>query len=85
MGHADLQAYQNVLNIRIQAPFAYRVKNLMRIEDIRDQKVVEERILENDRVRESFIQTFYEVNCDATGIKISTLNILALWMILKLD
>ncbi len=66
-GFAILRDYLNVLNVRIQAPFAYRAKNIMQIENITDPKIAAERVADNDHVRERFIQTFYNVECDSAG------------------
>jgi len=66
-GFAILREYTNVLNIRIQAPFPTRVQRIMDIEQISDYSVAEERIKENDKVRNGFIQAFYGVKWDTTN------------------
>ncbi len=64
-GFAILQDYVNVINVRIQAPLAERVQRLMVTENLNDYRAAEERIKENDRVRNTFIETFYHVKWDA--------------------
>lgn len=64
-GFAILQDYRNVINVRIQAPLPERVQHLMTSEGISSYQAAEERVKENDRVRNTFIETFYHVKWDA--------------------
>jgi len=59
-GFVVLKQYSNVLNIRIKAPYISRVKNIMKKENISDRNKAEQIIKNQDQIRESFLQYFYE-------------------------
>jgi len=63
-GFAVLQGYSNVLNILIKAPFAVRVSHVMKAMEISSQKEAEKLVEQNDRVRKSFLQTYYGIKLD---------------------
>lgn len=65
-GFAVLREYHNVINVLIRAPFEQRVRNAMVSEGIGDLVIAENTVRQNDRVRESFLQTFYDVPADST-------------------
>lgn len=66
-GYVILRYYSNVLNVRIQAPFDDRVRRVMEIEQIKDVWTAEERVKENDRIRNGFIQNYYSVKWDSAN------------------
>ena len=61
-GFVVLKDYQNVLNVLLRAPFEYRVRNAMQTEQINDILEAEKAVRQNDEVRQSFLQTFYNVD-----------------------
>lgn len=61
---AVLKHSQDILHVRIQAPFALRVKRVMEKEHIADQAEVETLIKESDRVRAGFIRDWYGIEWD---------------------
>ena len=61
-GFAVLGKYADVLNVRVQAPFADRVKRVMEREGLTDQPAAEERIREEDNVHRKYVRRFY--NCE---------------------
>ena len=65
-GFVLLRHYPNVLNIRIQAPFTYRVQHIMKKEAIHDTAEAEDFVRERDQIRRSFLQTFYDVKWEDT-------------------
>ena len=67
-GFVLLHPYPNVLNIRIQAPFAYRVQQIKKMETIHDDDEAEAFIRERDQIRRGFLQTFYDVKWEETTL-----------------
>ena len=63
-GFVLLHDYDNVLNIRIQAPFEDRVQHIMKRESIHYVADAEKYVKERDQIRKSFLQTFYDGNWD---------------------
>lgn len=63
-GFSALDEYADVLHVRIQAPFALRVKRIQDREQIADYEAAEKRVAENDKARHTFIQAFYQVDWD---------------------
>ncbi len=59
-GFVVLHQYSNVLNIRIKAPYASRVNDIMIKENITDRSRAEQLVKNQDQIRESFLQYFYE-------------------------
>lgn len=64
---AVLAGFADVLNIRIQAPLTYRVKRVMEKQAITDPVEAEAVVKESDRVRSSFIHSWYGVDWDTTS------------------
>jgi cytidylate kinase len=58
---AVLGGFADVLNVRVQAPFAVRVQRLMEKEKIADIDPASALLKERDRVRAVFIKSFFEV------------------------
>ncbi|HUX42502.1 MAG TPA: cytidylate kinase-like family protein [Rectinemataceae bacterium] len=54
-----------VLNVRLHAPFAWRVTRVMQEEGITDQARAEAIVREGDKVRASFISAFYGLRWDS--------------------
>ena len=65
-GYAVLQDYADVLNVRIQAPMAFRVKTVMTEQKIFDAAKAEALVKENDRVRDTFLQSWYGLKWDVS-------------------
>lgn len=59
-----LGGYANVLNVRLQAPFATRVQRVMASRNLTDRAKAEKIVKESDQVRLSFIQSWYGVRWD---------------------
>lgn len=64
-GFVILHKYCNVLNVLIKSPFEMRVNRLMADENIEDRTVAEKKIKENDLIRDTFLQAFYDVTADS--------------------
>jgi cytidylate kinase len=64
-GFASLSGYADVLNVRIQAPFAARVQRVMAQGNLTNQAQAEEQVREDDKARQKFIQMFYNKQWDA--------------------
>lgn len=60
-GFAILRDYANVLNVRIQAPFAVRVQRLMDAEGLPASEA-QELVAQNDKARNMFIKGFYDLD-----------------------
>lgn len=58
-GFVLLNAYKDVLNVLIRAPFEVRVERTMRNMNITDEKEAAKMVRNQDSVRNSFIHTFY--------------------------
>jgi cytidylate kinase len=65
---AVLHDLANVLNVRIQAPLPLRVKRVMQQQGIFSHEQAQSMVVENDRMRAAFIDTFYGVRWDSTGL-----------------
>ena len=64
---AVLGGYADVLNVRIQAPLPLRIKRIMKEQNIKDAFTAESLIKESDKVRSTFIQSWYNVRWDQAG------------------
>ncbi len=64
-GYAALSGYADVLNVRIQAPFATRVKCVMEREGLDTVDKAEKRVTESDKARDMFIQGYYGADFNA--------------------
>lgn len=64
---AVLGEYSNVLNVRLQAPFAARVKRIMAERKLTDLATAEKIVKESDQVRASFIQSWYGLRWDVAS------------------
>lgn len=64
-GFVVLKDYQNVLNVLLRAPLEHRIRNAMQTEQIPDILEAEKLVRHSDEVRESFLQTFYNVNSNS--------------------
>lgn len=73
-GFIVLRDYENVLNVCITAPFESRVSNVMRARGIRFREEAEAIVRQNDHVRSSFLQTFYNIKHLEAGWFDLTLN-----------
>ena len=74
-GFIVLHDYKNVLNVCITAPFENRVSNIMKSRGIHFREEAEALVRQNDHVRKSFLQTFYNVKqmeADGFGLSINT-------------
>jgi cytidylate kinase len=59
-----LQDYDNVLNISVKAPFEKRVKRIMIAKELDDPMEAAEFVKQHDKIRRSFLQTFYSIKYD---------------------
>jgi cytidylate kinase len=64
---AVLGGFSDVLNVRLQAPFAVRVRRTMIERNIEDLGSAEALIKESDRVRSAFMQSWYGVRWDTAS------------------
>lgn len=64
-GFAVLANYADVLHVRIQAPFAERVQQVMLREGLSDPQAAEQRVREDDDVHQKYVQRFYDRQWDA--------------------
>ena len=64
---AVLGGYSDVLNVRLQAPFAVRVKRIMAERNLADLAKAEKIVKESDQARASFIQSWYGVRWDVAS------------------
>lgn len=64
---AVLGEYSNVLNVRLQAPFAARVERIMAERKLTDLATAEKIVKESDQVRASFIQSWYGLRWDVAS------------------
>lgn len=64
---AVLGEYANVLNVRLQAPFAVRVKRIMAERNLTDLAKAEKIVKESDHIRASFIQSWYGLRWDVAS------------------
>ena len=61
---AVLGGYTDVLNVRIQAPLADRIARVMQRQQIPTPEMAEAVVLDNDRLRTSFLEAFYDIHWD---------------------
>ena len=61
---AILNDYEDVLTVRIQAPFPARVERIMEREKLTDRATAEARVRENDNIQSRFVQMFYAKRWD---------------------
>lgn len=66
-GFAMLKGYADVLNVRIQAPFALRVKRVMENQIFESWAKAEEFVLESDRIRKEFVESVYGKQWDSVS------------------
>lgn len=62
---AVLADLADVLNVRIKAPLALRIKRVMQQQGIFSHEAAAALVAENDRLRGSFLETFYGLRWDA--------------------
>ncbi len=60
-----LGGFADVLNVRVQAELPFRIKSVMKRYEIAEPAKAEAMILENDKMRETFIESFYGVHGDS--------------------
>jgi cytidylate kinase len=65
--YAVLGGFSDVLNVRIQAPIAFRIKREMEKHDIKELETAEALVRESDRIRSSFTQSWYGMRWDSAG------------------
>ena len=58
---AVLGGFADVLNVRVQAPFPFRVQQVMEKEKIADSGRAEAFLKEEDMMRDAFIKSFYNI------------------------
>jgi len=58
-GYAALSGYADVLNVRIQAPFAFRMQVVMEREGLDSTAQAEKRVAKSDKARDMFVQGYY--------------------------
>jgi cytidylate kinase len=58
-GYASLSKYEDVLNVRLQAPFLARVERVMARENIDNRLRAEQRVKADDTARQKFVSMFY--------------------------
>lgn len=64
---AVLHEYNDVVNVCIKTPLEKRIKNIMTEHDLEEPAKAGELIKQSDRVRSSFLQTFYGIKSKETG------------------
>lgn len=64
-GFAVLEGFSDLLNVRIQAPTAQRLRQMMADKDMLDLARAEAYLKDNDQNRTDFIESFYDVKWDA--------------------
>lgn len=64
-GFSLFEGYTDVLNVRIQAPLAFRIERLMKREKITHDEA-EAIVKQGDEVRSTFIKSFYNIQWDAS-------------------
>jgi cytidylate kinase len=58
-GYASLSEYEDVLNVRLQAPFSVRVERVMARENLDNRLRAEQQVKADDTAREKFVSRFY--------------------------
>lgn len=66
-GFAVLKGYTDVLNIRIQAPFYWRVRHLMGSQHFINRRQAEEFVRESDKMRREFVESTYGKQWDTVS------------------
>lgn len=66
-GFAMLKDYADVLNVRIQAPFALRVRRVFESRAFASLSQAEEAVRENDRMRRDFVNSMYAERWDSVS------------------
>lgn len=66
-GFAMLRDYADVLNVRIQAPFALRARRVFESGAFASLSQVEEAVRENDRMRRDFVNSMYSERWDSVS------------------
>jgi cytidylate kinase len=63
-GYASLSKYDDVLNVRLQAPFAVRVERVMSRRNLTNRLSTEREVKEDDAARQKFLSRFYNRGWD---------------------
>ena len=58
-GYASLSKYEDVLNVRLQAPFLVRVDRVLAREHLDNRLRAEQRVKADDTARQKFVSMFY--------------------------
>ncbi len=58
---AVLGGFADVLNVRVQSPFQIRIQRVMEKEKIRESDKAEALLKEWDRMRDTFVKSFYDI------------------------
>ncbi len=61
---AVLQDFSDVLNVRIQAPFAVRVSRVMEQQGIAEDDKARSVVEESDKLRAAFVESWYDIELD---------------------
>jgi Cytidylate kinase len=54
-----------VLNVRLRAPFEWRVRRIMEERGFKDRQLAEEAVREGDKIRSSFVSSVYGIRWDS--------------------
>ena len=65
---AVLRGLSDVLNVRIQAPLPLRVTRVMQQQGMFNREQAETAVADHDRIRTAYLETFYGVHWDSTGL-----------------
>jgi cytidylate kinase len=63
--YATLGGMEGVLNVRIRAPYEWRVSRIMEERDFSDRGLAESAVREGDKVRSSFVSSVYGIRWDS--------------------
>lgn len=66
-GFAMLKNFADVLNVRLHAPLAMRIEQVLLDEKLPSKAAAEEFVKENDRARQNFLEAAYGNKWNATG------------------
>jgi cytidylate kinase len=61
-GFAALQGCADAIHVRIQAPFALRVKRIQEREQLPDFDAAANHVAKNDKARQAFLKAFYDID-----------------------
>jgi cytidylate kinase len=64
---ALLHGLADVINVRLQAPLPLRVERVMTKHNITDREQAEAIVIENDRLRTKFIESYYDLHWDSAS------------------